>query len=343
MKIVFDLTHPCDINFFKNVIELLKKKGHTIFIIALKRDPVPKIVRKELSEYRTFFVGKHRGNLLSIIFEANIFKFFKLLFLLLKLRPDIGISFGSFILGFVLKLFNRYNVQFYDDPENKKNKILQKISSDRLFYPPFNMNDNKIETFNSLKEWAYLSPKYFNPDYNSLVPYDIEPQKYIFIREVITGTMNYRNQISNLISIIAEEFPKSFKVVLSLEDKTNINLYPKQWILLKEPVSDIHSLMYYSKCIVSSGDSMAREGAILGVPSVYCGSRKMAANQILIQKNILFHVDYKDVSKLVKKLTLNNEFCSNQEEFRNALLIEWDDVTEFIYTKIKEWQKMGIR
>ena len=55
--------------------------------------------------------------------------------------------------------------------------------------------------------------------------------------------------------------------------------YPADWILLQEPIEDIHSLIYYSAGLVSSGDSMAREAALLGVPSYYLGIRySMPAN-----------------------------------------------------------------
>ena len=39
--------------------------------------------------------------------------------------------------------------------------------------------------------------------------------------------------------------------------------------------------MYYSQIVISSGDSGAyREGAMLGVPSIYAGNRDMPANDI---------------------------------------------------------------
>ena len=61
--------------------------------------------------------------------------------------------------------------------------------------------------------------------------------------------------------------------MLSLEDKSTKERYPEDWILLEEPVEGIHSLIYYSCALISSGDSMAREAALLGVPSYYLGIR----------------------------------------------------------------------
>ena len=46
--------------------------------------------------------------------------------------------------------------------------------------------------------------------------------------------------------------------------------------------------MYYSLLAVSSGDTVARETALLGVPTVYTGGRDMEINRPLIEEGALF-------------------------------------------------------
>jgi predicted glycosyltransferase len=122
-------------------------------------------------------------------------------------------------------------------------------------------------------------------------------------------------------------------VVLSLENKENTNLYPKNWIILKEPVTNIHSLMYYSNAVVSSGDSVAREGAMLGVPSIYAGIRDMPANEILIRKNMLLKLSAEEIVPTITEIKeVENKF-ENQDSFRQKLFEEWDDITALILNK----------
>jgi len=331
-RIIIDLNHPCDLNFFKFVINRLSiDQEIKIFLTVLRRGILPKLVEAEFPNYNIKYFSRHRGNVLSIIFEANIIKFFQLLIYTIKVKPIICISFGSFILGAVCKILRIKNIQFYDDPENKKNIFLQKLTADILYYPFFLKSDKKIKTFNALKEWAYLSPDYFQPNIRILTKYGIEPKRYIFIREVSTKTINYRGQKSNQLNSLRNYIPPNIQVLLSLEDKSKIDLYPKDWILLNEPVDDIHSLIYFSQLLISSGDSMAREGAILGVPSIYTGNREMGANEVLKNYGTLFHYELKEFFNLL------SSFCKldyDKEKTRKILSSDFVDLVNFIMDSI---------
>ena len=125
MKIIVDISHPAQLNFFRNAIKTLSKEGDDVIITSIKRGKLPEIIAKELPGLSVSYVGKHRGNKLSIIFEANLFKSLKLLVFLINKRVDIGVSVGGFVLGFVLKAYRVPNIQYDDDPESSKNFFLE--------------------------------------------------------------------------------------------------------------------------------------------------------------------------------------------------------------------------
>lgn len=337
MNIHFDILHPAHFNFLKNAIKRLSKERHRVSITGLNRGKLKAIVKNEFSDYNVKFIGRHRGNKYSIIFEANILRFLKMFFFLFGSNLDIGVSVGSFIFGFNCKLRGIPNLQFDDDPERKVNVFLEKLTSTNLIFPPIVEPMGKVKNMNALKEWAYLSPKYFIPNVDVLQKYKLTPKTYIFVREISTGSLNYQGQMENIVATFAHQISKEFKVILSLEDKTTVDQYPSDWIILKEPVQDIHSLMYYSKILISSGDSMAREGAMLGVPSIFCGIREMKANKIMIDRGMLFKKKSNDVLDFIQNIVNGKRKVYNQEEFREKLLNEWDDVTEFIIKQIKKY------
>lgn len=338
MKICVDLSHPAHVNFFKNAVERFVSDGNEVIITGLKRGKLPKIIEKEFPGFDIRYVGKHKGTKFSIVWDANIMKFFRLLPILIRENVDIGISFGGFLMGAILKIMRKPNIQFEDDPEAHKNAFFEKRTCTELIYPPIVEPGGKIHVMNSLKEWAHLSPKYFKPRSDVLNKYNLEPKKYIFVREISTGSFYYLDQTPNIVSQFAGKFPKEMKVLLSLEDKSNIGDYPENWILLQEPVDSIHSLMYYSRIIISSGDSMAREGAMLGVPSIYCGFRDMAANRFMAEKGMMFCKKPDQVPSFIQWIIDGTVKIQEQDHFRDGLLNDWIDTTQFIVDRVYKYK-----
>jgi len=119
MKILIDIGHPAHLNFFRNSILALSKADHSIVVSYLQRGKLPSIVTKELKDINKYIVGKHRGTKISIIFQANIQKVFAYIPIMVREKPDLCLSVGSFTLGFICKLFGIKNIQFDDDPEEK--------------------------------------------------------------------------------------------------------------------------------------------------------------------------------------------------------------------------------
>lgn len=337
MKIIVDIAHPAHVNFFKHALRTLAQEGHEILITGLRRGKLPKILENELREYPVHYVGRHRGTRFSIIFEANLRKAFNLFFLVWRQRADIGVSVGSFNLGAVLRLFGKPNLQFDDDPERPLNVWLEKLTSTRLYFPPIIEPSGNIEHMRALKEWAYLTPRYFRASTQELQRYGLMPKQYIFVREVSTGSLNYAGQAAGTVGAFAHRFPADCPVLLSLEDKQTARAYPSHWKLLEEPVQDIHSLMYHSCMVVSSGDSMAREGAMLGVPSLYVGIRTMQANRLMMDKKMLFQMLPEEAPALMQRLVTGAVQVPAQEAFRQQLMAEWDDITAFVVDKIKRY------
>jgi len=329
MKVLIDIIHPAHLNLFKWLINT-QSKNIEFVVTCIDRGKLPEIVKKEIYSVPIHVIGKHKGSKLSIIFQANILRIISLIWFLRNKKIDLGLSFGSFLIGSILRIKLKPNIYLSDDPERKVNAFLENMTCTERYLPPIVEPKGKIGVFNALKEWAYLSPHYFVPNEKILKEHNLLPQQYIFVREVSTGSLNYIDQDKNLIASIAHLFSIKIKVVLSLEDKRASKHYPSDWLILKEPVNDIHSLMYFSKIVLSSGDSMAREGAMLGVPSIYCGFREMKANDIMVNKGMLFKRSPDKVPELINEIINDNINLKKQDRYRNDLAIEWIDVNQFI-------------
>ena len=332
-KILVDLYHLPQYNFFKNII--LNFDPDEIDIYCVNRGKLLQVVRYELPDYNIICIGDYKYNkgMFSMIFRIIIPRIFKLFRKVTANKYSFIIT-AHYQANLVGKLRGIPNIAFIDDPRRFVFPLL-KYAADEVYLPPFEAKHKGVKYFNALKEWSYLSPQYFKPDVEALIPYSLQPDSYIFIREVSTDTSNYLAQDQGIILSIANEFPPFIQVVLSVENKDNIPKYPEAWIILKEPVNDIHSLMYFSQVVVSSGDSVAREGAMLGVPSIYAGIREMPANWIMINKGMLLKSNPKEILSTIQRITSNEIQFPMQEIFRQELLNEWDNVPSLVLNKLE--------
>ena len=282
MNIWIDILHIPQFNFYKPLIKALSEQGHTVHITVLDRGKLPKIATRETegwSDVKVYVLGKHMMTKWSAIWDANIIRAFQLRNWARDKKIDIGFSNGM-LLAWVCKQKGIPNYSFDDDPQTFDRKGKEKWNTECNFCV---YEDETIgapsHVLRCTKEWAYLNPRTFVPKEAALEKYGVKPKEYMFLREVSVGTINYAGQESGAILGIKDLIPSGMKVLFSLEEKKRREEYPSDWILLQEPIEDIHSLIYYSAGLVSSGDSMAREAALLGVPSYYLGIRySMPAN-----------------------------------------------------------------
>lgn len=331
MKIFLDLYHIPQYNFFRNTIWALGPE--TVELGCVSRGKLVKIIEHECPDHHLYIMGDYKNNRgpFSMTTKIILPRIYHLLKLFRSRKYDV-VGTAHYQANAAARIMGIPNFSILDDPRTGVMQIVR-ACADEFYLPPFLEGFEKIKKFNALKEWSYLSPRYFQPNDSVLSMYGLKPDEYIFIREVSTETSNYLLQERNLILKLSSLFGDE-KVVLSLEDKSLRDQYPGNWIILEEPVSDIHSIMYYSGLIISSGDSMAREGGMLGVPSVYLGNRDMPANRILMEKGILFKMTAEKLPDFVRDLNNDRIETPDQEKFRNELLNNWVDVNQFIYAII---------
>jgi predicted glycosyltransferase len=270
-------------------------------------------------------------------------------------RVDAVVGFPGFQTALVGRTLGIPSLGAYDDAEHRPNLLLAKLSCDVLMLPEqLDIRGGNIRTCRALKEWAYLAPKYFTPRSAALSEHGLDRKGYVFVREIEPRSLNYREQ-GDRIPIVEALYRAGLnreRVVLSLEDKRRRHLYPR-WQILEEPVSDIRSLLYHASLVISSGDSMAREAAQLGVPSVYAGDRRMKANDVLYGMGLMHQISNAD--ELLSRLPSLRAPAPNgaarttpaadsdpQESLRADLAARWDDPAEVLIQALYSLVGAGI-
>ena len=347
MNIWIDILHTPQLNYYKPIIKILSNNGHKVYVTALKRGKLPVIVQNELINFdnvQVSIVGRHRMTKLSAILEANLLRIPQIFYWKINKNIDIAFSNG-FHVALVSKLHKISNYSFDDDPQTRdyKYKIRYNTICHFCIYESDKPLSPKAMILRCTKEWAYLAPKYFQPNPLVLEKYGVKPKEYVFLREVSVGTVNYAGQASGAILGVQDLIPKDKKVLFSLEEKDKRHLYPKEWILLQEPIEDIHSLIYYSAGLVSSGDSMAREAALLGVPAYYLGIRyDMPANAAAAKVANLQNQKTADFAVWVKNLSVAPEEAEQQQiALRKHIDEEFIDINAYMMDLVEQVESAG--
>lgn len=339
MNILFDLNHPVDVNFFKNVIRILSESGHHIIISYRERGKLGNIANFELGEFAPIRIGQHQKIFLTKIL-GQLKRDLEFLSFQRKKKIDISVCFGptnaiaSWLNGIPYLAFDddfEYKIPFYH----------ANLFSTRHIMPAYiRANKKNIHLYNGLKELAYLHPRYFSSRVDELKRYELLPNKYVFIRKIANVSLNYQKQnllFDELINLVKK---LGLKVVLSLENKDLKSLYERDCIILEEPVGDIFSLMKFALFAVSSGDTVARETALLGTPSIYTGGRDMAVNNELINIGCMFQEDkFENIIKRIFTLSMEGEKERITRIVTDKIKYHWEDTTEVILKHINDFMK----
>ena len=343
-NIWIDILHIPQFNFYKPLIGLLVEKGYHLYITALGRGKLPAIVRKELAEYKNVdisIIGRHRMTKISAIVEANLIRIVWLFFWCIGKKIDVAFSNGSHV-GMMGRIFRFSAYEFEDDPQAADYHLMCRYATQNhsIVYemPEGQELDKRDKLVACLKEWAYLNPRTFVPKVEVLEKYGVKPKEYMFLREVSVGTINYAGQASGAILGIKDMIPTDMRVLFSLEEKKRRDEYPADWILLQEPIEDIHSLIYYSAGLVSSGDSMAREAALLGVPSYYLGIRySMPANAAASKVASLQNQKTMAFERWIATLLTDPKECAKkQNTLRKHIDAEFIDINQYMLNLIEQ-------
>lgn len=344
MNIWIDLGHMPQYNFYKNFIKELSRRGYRIYVTVLGRGRLPQIVQSEISDLPNVFVeviGHHGMTKWSAIIEVNLMRIPKLLFWAIGKHIDIAFS-NHHQTSIVARILRIPGYAFGDDPETKLYPTFVKMATQSHMLIYEDTTNGKIlpedKVMRCLKEWAYLNPRTFRPNVKVLEKYGVKPKEYMFLREVTVGTINYAGQESGAILGIKDVIPAGMKVLFSLEEKKRRDEYPADWILLQEPIEDIHSLIYYSAGLVSSGDSMAREATLLGVPAYYLGIRySMPANAAASKVASLQNRQTMPFEEWIDNLGVESQESrvKSQEELRTHIDNEFIDINEYMLSLVE--------
>ena len=166
---------------------------------CVNRGKLAAVIKHECPEFNLFVYGDYKHNKGPVSMATRIImpRTLKLIRLFRKNKYDV-VGTAHYQANVAARLLGIPNFSILDDPSAGVLQIIKKAANE-FYLPPFSEGFGDVKKFNALKEWSYLSPKYFTPSKDVLEEYKLEEKNYIFIREVSTDTSNYLSQEKNLV------------------------------------------------------------------------------------------------------------------------------------------------
>jgi uncharacterized protein len=337
MKIYIDVNHPAHIHYFRNFIKIMKKKGHSIFVVSRDME----IMKMLLDYYKIDYYLRNRRP------KNSIGKLFYVLQAIIithkqvkKYKPDLYLGFASFLTAFMSFLFKKESVTFDDTEHNSTNHFLYKQFTKYLFTPNFFKKKilSSQEIFEGYMELTYLHPNYFRP--NKTIKEDLgldDGDRYIILRFISWDATHdrgnkgldiaFKKELIRVLSRYAKVFISSEQQLIKELKPFELNIVPEKF----------HDVLFYADLVISEGATIASECACLGVPALYVNSLKVGnCNEQEKRYDLVFNFDSKDgvLSKAIEILS-NPDVKKQWVKKKEKMLSEKIDVMKFMIDKIE--------
>jgi predicted glycosyltransferase len=253
MKLLFDIGHPAHVHFFKNAIWDLEKRGHTVKITARDKD----VTLRLLDAYKLPYIVRPTGWRPLNLFRASRFvrktgEAFK---------ADLYVGVHNPYVAMAAADAGKKCILFTDTPGSR---TVNRFSVDKasLVVTPECMAgrfENQV-TYPGYKEMAYLHPKYFTPDSTALARNGLALGEPYTVVRFIGWEAHHDSGVGKTAKDVRAKLLSTLgKAILSLEGESDGISRPE----------DLHAVLMHASGCVSEGATLAKEAAVLGVPSAY--------------------------------------------------------------------------
>jgi hypothetical protein len=306
MNVLISISHPAWAHQFHHIINILKKRGHKVKVLVIKKDKNWEILDQYGIEYTV--VGESTG-------KGKIDKAFILLITTwrhlveaIKFKTDVLIGRPSPMMAITAFLTGKKNIVYSDTERSVESLFFTKLFSYKILTPMMYRKDlgkkqMRVETF---KELFYLHPNYFKPNPDDVRLVGLEPgEKFSFVRFVAWNAshdIGHKGFTNEQKMELIKHLEKYGKVILSSEEElpSEFDKYIK-----KVPHTKLHSVMSQAQLFVGDGLTMAFECNVMGVHAIFTSEMTSgAADELEERYNLLYCIEDREhmVEKTKKKI-----------------------------------------
>ncbi|MCP1715280.1 putative glycosyltransferase [Methanocalculus alkaliphilus] len=337
MRLLLSVEHPAWAHQFRYMIEELKRKGHEIKVVAIRKDVTCELLDAFNILYEIISETSVKGIIeKGIIFLKTTYAIFQAS---RQFKPDMYFGRSSPMMAINSFFFRKPHILFEDTEIASFSLMICKVFSNVIITPTCFTKDlgHKQLRIEAYKELFYLYPNYYRPNFGSLdgsgVDYD---EKYIIIRFLAWDAHHDIGKSGLTLETkrkAIREFEKYGRVFITSEkplpdefEKYRITVSPEK----------MHDLLCYATLLYGESSTMASECAVLGTHAIFCdfaGRGYTDEEESRYDLVYNFRLDSSSQEASIEKaveLLQEKDLKEKGREKRERLLNEKIDVTSFM-------------
>ena len=272
MRILFDISHPAHVHFFKHMIWELEKRGHPTAIVAREKDVTHQLLDHYGFDYTSAGRSGHRtmfGQFAELVQrDWAIYRVAR------RFKPDVILTRNPCGVQ-VARLVGALGVFDTDDGPIVGIHWTAGAPFAHIITTPDCLPDlgRKQVKYPGYKQLAYLHPNHYVPNPEVLDLLGVQDGEPYFIVRFVALTASHDTHEQGLDEATKAEILRRLeargRVFLSCEGPV-----PDRWAPLNIPIPPhwFHDALAFARLSIGDSQTVAAEAAVLGTPSIHCAS-----------------------------------------------------------------------
>jgi predicted glycosyltransferase len=273
MRVLFDISHPAHVHFFKHMICELMGRGHETAIVARDKD----VTHALLAHYGLEFISSGRSGHRHVVarFAELVQRDWALFRVARRFKPDVILTRNPCGVQ-VARLVGARGIFDTDDGVAAGLHFRLARPFAHVITTPDCLPDDfgrKHVRYPGYKQMAYLHPDHFTPDPGVLERLGVaEGEPYSIVR-FVAMTASHDTGHAGLglgtKEAIIRRLDRHGRVFITSEAPL-----PERWEAYRAPIPPewIHHALAFASLYIGDSQTMAAEAAVLGTPSLRCSS-----------------------------------------------------------------------
>ncbi len=339
MKVLFDITHPVNVHFFKHAIGELKAAGHQMLVVARDKDVTLELLRSTGIDFVCISrQGRTKLGMAAELAARN----WRLARLARRFGADVmvaaeaGVSVGP--VGAMLRIPQ----VIFDQVDRAPLQQLVGLTFARRIVTGesyIGQYGKRHVRFRGVLAQSYLDPRRFRADPAPLVAAGVDPAKPLIVMRLVRWGASHDVGRKGLgvgeLQRAVEELSRFGRVLISSEQPL-----PQGLAHCRNPVParHLHDLLAHSRLCLAEGGTVSVEAGLLGVPAICCNTYDFG---YLLSLERDFGI-IRRTNSLADAMAMAIEILDDAGSLatwrsrRDSLFARTDDVAEFMLRMILE-------